>query len=102
MLKERELVLSLTIAGLAGCGAAPAPNPSNHNENPIAPGEIGSRLPNFSVRDLAGRDISSTALAGKVVLIDFGRLGASHARSRCPAISNRWTGMAPADSQLSD
>jgi thiol-disulfide isomerase/thioredoxin len=34
-------------------------------------GEIGSRLPDFSVKDLEGRDISSADLRGKVVLIDF-------------------------------
>ena len=34
-------------------------------------GEIGSRLPDFSLKDLQGREISSTDLRGKVVLIDF-------------------------------
>lgn len=34
-------------------------------------GEIGSRLPDFSVKDLHGREISSDDLKGKVVLIDF-------------------------------
>jgi thiol-disulfide isomerase/thioredoxin len=37
----------------------------------IAAGEIGSRLPAFSVKDLQGREISSADLRGKVVLIDF-------------------------------
>jgi len=37
----------------------------------IAAGEIGSRLPDFSVKDLQGRQISSADLRGKVVLIDF-------------------------------
>jgi thiol-disulfide isomerase/thioredoxin len=37
----------------------------------IAAGEIGSRLPDFSVKDLQGRQISSVDLRGKVVLIDF-------------------------------
>ena len=37
----------------------------------IAAGEIGSRLPDFSVKDLQGREISSADLRGKVVLIDF-------------------------------
>jgi thiol-disulfide isomerase/thioredoxin len=37
----------------------------------IAAGEIGSHLPEFSVKDLQGREISSAGLRGKVVLIDF-------------------------------
>jgi thiol-disulfide isomerase/thioredoxin len=37
----------------------------------IAAGEIGSHLPEFSMKDLRGREISSADLRGKVVLIDF-------------------------------
>jgi thiol-disulfide isomerase/thioredoxin len=37
----------------------------------MAAGEIGSRLPDFSMKDLQGREISSADLRGKVVLIDF-------------------------------
>jgi len=37
----------------------------------IAAGEIGSRLPDFSMKDLQGREISSADLRGKVVLVDF-------------------------------
>ena len=37
----------------------------------IAPGEIGSRLPDFAVEDLQGHKLSSADLLGKVVLIDF-------------------------------
>ena len=36
-----------------------------------APGEIGSRLPEFAVKDLHGHSLSSAELRGKVVLIDF-------------------------------
>jgi thiol-disulfide isomerase/thioredoxin len=35
------------------------------------PGAIGSRMPEFAVKDFNGRQISSSALRGKVVLIDF-------------------------------
>jgi thiol-disulfide isomerase/thioredoxin len=35
------------------------------------PGEIGSHLPDFSVKDLQGKHISSADLKGKVVIIDF-------------------------------
>src|SRR5579864_5127230 len=71
MLKQRELLLGLATAGLVGCGQPRAASPSSHNEKAIAPGEIGSRLPGFSLKDFEGRDISSAGLAGKVVLIDF-------------------------------
>ena len=37
----------------------------------IAAGEIGSRLPDFSVKDLQGHPVSSADLRGKVVLVDF-------------------------------
>lgn len=37
----------------------------------VAPGEIGSHLPEFAVKDLRGRNLSSADLRGKVVLIDF-------------------------------
>lgn len=55
--------------GLAGCNrqsASPAKSTTH-----IAAGEIGSSLPDFSVKDLQGRPISSADLRGKVVLIDF-------------------------------
>jgi thiol-disulfide isomerase/thioredoxin len=70
MLRKRLWVLSLAVAGLAGCKHHPA-SPSQPKENVIAAGEIGSRLPDFSVKDLQGREISSADLRGKVVLIDF-------------------------------
>lgn len=63
------LFLSLAV-GLAGCNQHLA-GPSQPKEPVIAPGEIGSRLPDFSVKDLNGREISSDDLRGKVVLIDF-------------------------------
>jgi thiol-disulfide isomerase/thioredoxin len=37
----------------------------------VAAGEIGSRLPDFSLQDLLGHQVSSDDLRGKVVLIDF-------------------------------
>jgi thiol-disulfide isomerase/thioredoxin len=40
-------------------------------ENLVAAGETGSRMPDFSMKDLQGRPISSADLRGKVVLIDF-------------------------------
>ena len=62
-------LLSFALVGLFVC-AGPL-SPAVPQEKAIAPGEIGSRLPEFSVTDLRGHDISSADLRGKVVLIDF-------------------------------
>ncbi len=70
MLRKRLLFLSLAAAGLAGCNPHAA-SPPQPKENVIAAGEIGSRLPEFSAKDLLGRVISSADLRDKVVLIDF-------------------------------
>ncbi|HMC29407.1 MAG TPA: TlpA disulfide reductase family protein [Candidatus Angelobacter sp.] len=70
MLIPRLCIVGLVAIGLAGCqqhSASPAPQQGIA----IAAGEIGSRLPEFSLRDLQGRQFSSTDLRGKVVLIDF-------------------------------
>jgi thiol-disulfide isomerase/thioredoxin len=70
MLKKSLLSMSLAAIGLAGCNQHPA-SLARPKEEVIAPGDLGSRLPDFSVKDLQGRDISSADLRGKVVLIDF-------------------------------
>jgi thiol-disulfide isomerase/thioredoxin len=70
MLKKRLLFLSLAAVGLVGCKQYPA-SPPQPKTAVIAEGEISSRLPEFSVKDLQGREISSADLRGKVVLIDF-------------------------------
>jgi thiol-disulfide isomerase/thioredoxin len=71
MLRKPLLVLSLAGAGLAGCNQHSASPPQRKEEAVIAAGEIGSQLPDFSVKDLQEREISSGDLRGKVVLIDF-------------------------------
>ena len=63
------LLLSLMV-GLVGCGRQSASSPSP-KETPVSAGEIGSRLPAFTVDDLQGHTISSADLHGKVVLVDF-------------------------------
>jgi thiol-disulfide isomerase/thioredoxin len=70
MLRKRLLALSLAAAGLAGCNqhAASLPQPK---EVAIAAGELGSRLPDFTVKDLQGREVSTAELRGRVVLVDF-------------------------------
>ncbi len=69
MLRISVLLLSVAAVGLAGCNqhSASPPQPKSI----IVAGEIGSRLPDFTAKDLQGRGISSAELRGKVVLIDF-------------------------------
>jgi thiol-disulfide isomerase/thioredoxin len=70
MVRKRLLFLNLALVGLAGCSQHPV-SPPQPEVAVIAAGEIGSRLPEFSVKDLQGREISSADLRGNVVLIDF-------------------------------
>ncbi len=62
--------LSLAAVGLVGYNQHSA-SPPEPKKDVIASGNIGSRLPDFSMKDLQGRDISSTDIRGRVVLIDF-------------------------------
>jgi|SRR2546430_3827662 len=62
-------LVNFALVGLFAC-ARPW-SPATPQEKAIAPGEVGSSLPEFSVKDLRGHDISSADLRGKVVLIDF-------------------------------
>lgn len=72
MLRLRQCLLFLRLAGLvlAGCNQHPTSS-LQPRQAVIAAGEIGSHLPEFSVKDLQGREISSADLRGKVVLVDF-------------------------------
>jgi thiol-disulfide isomerase/thioredoxin len=70
MLKRYVLVLSLAGIGLAG-GQQPAAGSFPAQDKPIALGEVGSKLPEFSATDLRGRPVRSVDLRGKVVLVDF-------------------------------
>lgn len=70
MLRKWLLFIVIGAAGLAGCKPHSA-SPPQQKKQVIAPGEIGSALPEFSVKDLQGHEISSAQLRGKVVLIDF-------------------------------
>jgi thiol-disulfide isomerase/thioredoxin len=70
MLKQSLLSLSLAGVSLAGCNQHPA-RPLQPKPVAIAAGEIGSHLPEFSVKDLSGREITSADLRGKVILVDF-------------------------------
>jgi thiol-disulfide isomerase/thioredoxin len=70
MLRKCLLLVGLATVGLAECSQRSA-SPPPPKEVAVAAGEIGSRLPDFSMKDLQGREISSADLRGKVVLIDF-------------------------------
>jgi thiol-disulfide isomerase/thioredoxin len=70
MLRKYVFFMGLAAFGFARCGQHSA-SPPQPNEKIIAAGEIGSRLPDFSVKDLQGHEVSSADLRGKVVLIDF-------------------------------
>ena len=70
MLRTCLLYLSVAAFGLAGCKQHPA-SLAQSAEPVIPAGEIGSRLPEFALKDLQGHEISSVELRGKVVLIDF-------------------------------
>ena len=70
MPKNILALLGLVAAALAGFGQQAA-RPTVSQEHAPAAGEFGSRLPDFSVKDLDGRKLSSAELRGKVVIIDF-------------------------------
>src|ERR1700757_3878001 len=70
MQKTIVLFLLLALVGFVGCNA-PSASPTQPPRQSVAAGEIGSRLPNFSLTDLEGHPVSSSELRGKVVLIDF-------------------------------
>lgn len=67
---SRVALLVIFAGGLVGYGLSPA-SPPQSKQTVIAAGQIGSRLPNFTVEDFYGHKISSSDLRGKVVLIDF-------------------------------
>ena len=62
-------MLTLVLVGLVGCNRQ-STGPVQAARQ-VAAGEIGSGLPDFSVTDLQGQGLSSAALRGKVVLVDF-------------------------------
>src|SRR5215831_7538557 len=70
MSKKHLLLLSVIAAGLAGCDPHAA-SPALKEQRLVPAGEIGSHLPDFSIRDLQGHNLSTADLRGKVVLIDF-------------------------------
>jgi thiol-disulfide isomerase/thioredoxin len=70
MVNRYILPLGLAVTGLAVFDGQTA-HFARGEEHAIAPGEIGSRLPDFSVKDLKRRSLRTADFRGKVVLIDF-------------------------------
>jgi thiol-disulfide isomerase/thioredoxin len=66
----KRYLLLCAVAGLAAC-AQDLVSPANTPAGKVATGEIGSFLPEFTVKDLQGHLISSSELKGEVVIIDF-------------------------------
>src|SRR5271169_3988793 len=64
------LLLAAVATGFAGWTPRPAKLPAAQQVE-IAAGDIGSRLPEFSLKDLRGKELNSADLKGRVVLIDF-------------------------------
>lgn len=67
---RNSLLACVAAIALALAGFARSPANAALNVTPRV-GEIGSQLPEFSVHDFHGREISSAALRDKVVIIDF-------------------------------
>lgn len=62
-------LLVVILVGLAGSNQNPAS--LNQPRAMVQAGEVGSRLPDFALKDLQGNEVSSAGLRGKVVLIDI-------------------------------
>jgi thiol-disulfide isomerase/thioredoxin len=69
-MKRTLLLLTAIATCFAGWTPRPA-KPEAAQQVEITAGEIGSRLPEFSLKDLRGKALSSADLKGKVVLVDF-------------------------------
>lgn len=69
-MKRNFLLVMLVAAGVAGWKPRPAALPAAR-QVAIPAGEIGSHLPDFSLKDLRGKELSSAGFNGKVVIVDF-------------------------------
>ena len=67
---RRRLLRILLLAGLTALAKSSA-SPASRQTDKVAAGQLGSQLPDFSVRDLHGERLSCTDLKGNVVIVDF-------------------------------
>ena len=68
---KRLLIVGLTVGALAGCKEQTVSVSIQPDKTSAVAGEIGSRMPNFTFKDLDGQQISWPNLRSNVVLIDF-------------------------------
>jgi len=61
----------LVVISFAGCKQQTTISIQQDKNAPAPAGDVGSRMPDFTIRDLDGNEISSADLSGKVALIDF-------------------------------
>ncbi|MEK7349191.1 MAG: TlpA disulfide reductase family protein [Candidatus Eisenbacteria bacterium] len=64
-------VLLLVVLAAAGCGGGAKTSSDGTAAAPSGKGEIGTQAPAFELADLTGQNVSSSAFAGKVVILDF-------------------------------
>lgn len=64
-------VLLLVVLAAAGCGGGAKTSSDGTAAAPFGKGEIGTQAPAFELVDLTGQSVSSSAFAGKVVILDF-------------------------------
>ena len=75
MILKPRLFCAIMLLGLVGCNRHPMSS-DQHSEVPtssssVAVCELGSQLPPFQATDFEGKEISSSSLLGKVVLVDI-------------------------------